>query len=65
MKNVSKYLMMLAVVALGFTACEDEIKRDPSPEFDGKKSIFFGDGKRLPSVCKEGPRMLFRSRRKG
>lgn len=41
MKNVSKYLMMLAVVALGFTACEDEIKRDPSPEFDGKKSIFF------------------------
>jgi len=41
MKNVSKYMMMLAVVALGFTACEDEIKRDPSPEFDGKKSIFF------------------------
>lgn len=41
MKNVSKYLMMLAVVALGFTACEDEIKRDSSPEFDGKKAVFF------------------------
>ena len=33
--------MMLAVVALGFTACEDEINRDPSPEFDGKKAVFF------------------------
>ena len=41
MKNISKYLMALAVVALGFTACEDLPEREPSPEFDGKKAVFF------------------------
>ncbi len=33
--------MALAVVALGFTACEDLPEREPSPEFDGKKAVFF------------------------
>ena len=41
MKTINKYFLMLAMVAFGLTACEEEVKREPSPDFDGKKAVFF------------------------
>ena len=40
MKKISKYLLLLATVVFTFAACEDDIKRDPSPTFDGT-AVFF------------------------
>ena len=41
MKKFNKYLLVLAAAVFTFTACEEEKRRDPSPEFDGTKSVFF------------------------
>ena len=41
MKTVNKYLLLLATVVFGLTACEEKIERDPSPTFDSTKSVFF------------------------
>ncbi len=41
MKSINKYLLLLAAVLFSFTACEKSIEREPSPAFDGAKSVFF------------------------
>lgn len=41
MKKLNKYLFILAAAVFTFTACEKEIERPDSPNFDGKKAVFF------------------------
>ena len=41
---MKKYFLLIAVAVLGLTACENDIKREPSPEF-GKNVAAFADTK--------------------
>ena len=40
MKNLSKYILFFAALTLGLTACQEEVKREESPVYEGNAVAF-------------------------
>ena len=41
MKTINNYLLLLAAAVFTLTACEKSVEREPSPDFDRQKAVFF------------------------